>query len=206
MSAIDICASMTTKTTIMGTILCCANRKAQALHTTQTVPKRRNRNRKRKKKRVFLCRFLWHHLPLRFWPKDTWQLRSVYSVIIVYLSDSFTDLNILMVRSIQAWNQYRAQQTYSSETGLNMVIMAIASCAVLVFSKIITFAVWKATGNAWFGVLQFCDLYIFVEAYESHKCVWGLAAGHSTVPPTTVTLSLCGWDCFSVFWSWAILR
>eukprot|EP01084_Bolivina_argentea_P014130 26420_1 len=108
------------------------------------------------------------------WPKDTWRLRSIYTVIIVYLSDYITDLNILILWSAQAWQQYENNLSIS-DNGLNMIIMAIASCCILVFYKLISaFAVFKATGSCWYAVLQFLDLYIFVEVYKSHK------SGHKT--------------------------
>ena len=102
---------------------------------------------------------------LKKWPYKTWMLRSLYGSIIVYISDYITDINILVLWSIDAINQNNG---IPPANGLNMILMAILCGLALLMYKIVSaIAVWRAT-TWYYGVLQFFDLYIFKEIYQSH--------------------------------------
>ena len=51
------------------------------------------------------CYIIFKTKFLKKWPYKTWMLRSLYGSIIVYISDYITDINILVLWSIDAINQ-----------------------------------------------------------------------------------------------------
>eukprot|EP01083_Nonionella_stella_P095985 269614_1 len=99
----------------------------------------------------------------KLWVKTVWKLRGVYSGLAVHSFDVLTDILVIL-----QW----LQQPDRDDDHVDTQIMAYSAIFVMCLSRVIsTTAIYLKERDICRCILQFCDLLIFQEIYESHKKV-----------------------------------
>eukprot|EP01083_Nonionella_stella_P090536 252901_1 len=95
------------------------------------------------------------------WARTIWKMRSVYSGLAVHCFDVLTDILVII-----QWLNLPDDEV----DNVNPQIMAYCGIAVVLGSKVISsIAIFLKEGDIRRAALQFIDLLIFEEIYESHK-------------------------------------
>eukprot|EP01084_Bolivina_argentea_P109377 195507_1 len=98
---------------------------------------------------------------LKLWMKTVWKLRGVYSSFLVHSFDVLTDVLVIL-----QWLDT------PNEEGDNIdpQIMAYSAIAIMIFSKTFSaIAILVKDRDIFRSILQFVDLLIFFEIYETHS-------------------------------------
>eukprot|EP01083_Nonionella_stella_P074232 201298_1 len=97
----------------------------------------------------------------QLWARTIWKMRSVYGGLVVHCFDVLTDVLVII-----QWMQLPDDDVEH----VNPQIMAYSGISVVAGSKIISsIAIFVKEGNPRRAALQFVDLLIFEEIYETHK-------------------------------------
>eukprot|EP01083_Nonionella_stella_P263811 895714_1 len=100
---------------------------------------------------------------IELWAKTIWKMRSVYSALAVHCFDVLTDILVIV--------QWSEQDDVPGDH-INPQIMANCGIVVVIEAKVIsTMAIFFKDKDIRRATLQFLDLLIFEEIYESHKKV-----------------------------------
>ena len=101
---------------------------------------------------------------IKLWGKTTWKMRCIYGSLLVHIFDFFTDLLVL-------YEWFVAEENGNEIAHIDSKIMAYSSIGVLIFYKIVSsFAIYIVSERDWQqSILQFFDLLLFIEIYNSHK-------------------------------------
>eukprot|EP01084_Bolivina_argentea_P197291 338122_1 len=97
----------------------------------------------------------------KLWIDTVWKMRGVYGGLAVHSFDVLTDILV-----ISQW----IKDENVKDDNINPQVMAYSAIAVMIFSKFISSAaIYIKEQNMCRCILQFFDLLIFVEIYETHR-------------------------------------
>lgn len=114
--------------------------------------------------------FKWNLKFFTIWLKTVWKMRSMYSSLLVHIFDFFTDLLV-----INEWYYLERGKNSVDVEHVDTNIMAFSGIGIIVLYRFVSMIAiyfsddsyeyhdWKS------ALLQFFDLLLFVEIYNSHK-------------------------------------
>ena len=116
----------------------------------------------------------------KLWIKTSWKMRSIYSCVIIHIFDFTTDLLI-----IHEWFLAEDEKGDDIEH-VDAHVMAWSSIGILIFYRIMSaLGVLMTTDYGYkHALLQFLDVLLFVDVYQSHEKLVKMIINCLKVSPT----------------------